>query len=113
MVATELVISALTKVNKAKAPGLDKISARFVRDAAKKLQCLTLTRLILSMRVLYQKISKILELYHIIKKTDAENYRPVSILCIVYIIIEIIVYNKLDNHYLNLYYEFQSGFQNS
>ena len=81
MVDTELVKSALMKVNKAKAPGLDKIPAR---DAAGVI-VVPITHIInlsLNQGIVPQdfKNALVAPLYKILNKTDAGNYRPVSIL---------------------------------
>ena len=80
MVDTELVKSALMKVNKVRAKGIDKLSARFVRDAAEVLAVIIthIINLSLNQDIVLQdfKNARAVPLYKKSNKTDAGNLGP-------------------------------------
>ena len=115
----EHVLNLIMGLNSHKATGLDGLPARFVIDSA-DIICKPLTHIInLSIQSgvfpCDMKKAKITPIYKKKAKTDAGNYRPVSILNIISKIIEKIACEQLTG-YLdsnNLLYELQSGFRSS
>ena len=109
------VLNLITGLNSHKATGLDGLPARFVIDSA-DIICKPLTHIInLSIQSgvfpCDMKKANITPIYKKKAKTDAGNYRPVSILNIISKIIEKIACEQLTG-YLdsnNLLYELQSA----
>ena len=90
------VLEALQFINISKAAGIDKISGRFLEDGA---------------NILAKPIAK--TLYKTGSKTNSENFRPISLLPLISKFIQRIVYDQIDNYFLqnNILYNYQSGFR--
>ena len=111
------VLEALSNLDENKSTGVDGISAKVLKTAAAAL-CQPLTYIInnsLKSKV-FPDIWKTAIVYPLHKsgsKTNADNYRPISVLCVLTKIVERHVhkhfYNFLDQY--NLISEFQSGFR--
>ena len=118
----EHVFKLIKGLNSHKATGLDGMLARFVIDSA-DIICKPLTHIIsLSIQSgvfpCDMKKAKITPIYKKNAKTDAGNYRPVSILNVISKIILKIAYEQLTGitGYLvsnSLLHELQSGFRSS
>ncbi len=102
-----------------KSTGLDDIPARLLRDAADIIA--PTIRFIVNLSLENgifpsdMKLAKIIPLFKKGNRCDPGNYRPISILSVASIILEIIVYKQM-NEYLtksSYIYEFQSGFRKS
>ena len=100
-----------------KASGIDKISARFIKDGAIVLAVpiSQLFNLFIKTSSFPDdfKISKLKPLYKKGSKTDPKNYRPISLLPIVSKIIEKLVHDQAQNYLSenNVLYDCQSGFR--
>ena len=97
--------------------GIDKLSGRFLRDAAEILLRIIceIWNLSISRGVFPDawKIAKLKPIYKKGKKTDPSNYRPISLLPIISKVIERIVHDQ-TNEFLsenNILCNFQSGFR--
>ena len=110
------VLKIILKIEISKAAGIDKLSGRFLRDAAEILSrtISEIWNLSISRGVFPDacKIAKLKPIYKKGKKTDLFNYRPISLLPIISNVIERTV-NDQTNKFLsenNILYNFQSGF---
>ena len=118
-VSKEHVLKMLIGLNSHKATGLDGMPARFIIDSA-NIICKPLCHIVnLSIQSgefpCDIKKAKITPIYKKKAKTEAGNYRPVSVLSIISKIIEKIACEQLTE-YLDsnsLLYELQSGFRSS
>ena len=84
---TNQVLSLLNKLNKSKATGLDKISARFVRECA-DLICIPLCHMFnqsLSLGIFPEdwKCARVTPLFKQGNRDDMNNYRPISVVPII------------------------------
>ena len=118
-VNNEQVSHMLKSVDKTKATGLDNIPARFVSDAAEYIAP-SITHIINMSLLTAQvpssmKMAKVTPLHKKGSKTDAGNYRPISVLSIISKILERVVYNQLYEYIErnNLLCDLQSGFRRS
>ena len=111
------VFSLLSKLSKSKATGLDKISARLLRECSDLISnslCLIFNRSI-STGIFPDewKCSKVLPLFKQGCRSELNDYRPISIIPIVAKVFERIVYDQvmvyLTNH--NLISNCQLGFR--
>ena len=113
------VYNHLMKINVSKSTGLDNLPAKFVKEAAPVISK-PLTHIInLSIESgeipTDMKKARVVPIFKKNNKTEAGNYRPVSILSVVSKIFERIVFDQLQGYLRNesLLYEFQSGFRPS
>ena len=121
-VKVEHVTEILSGLNSSKATGLDNIPARFVKDGSKCIAYpLSHTGIFhdLSLRssIIPQdlKSARVTPLHKKNSKTEAGNYRPVSVLCIISKVLEKIVFLQIDKYLeeKTVLYEHQSGFRSS
>ena len=118
-VTEQTVCKMLDSLSGNKATGLDKLPAKYVKDGSSQI-VKPLTYLInvsLTTGNIPNELKKtqVVPLYQRKSKTDAGNYRPVSVLCVISKVFERVVFNQL-NDYLTankLLYELQSGFRSS
>ncbi len=113
----EEVFDYLKCIDPTKATGPDEISPKLLKEAGITIVP-SLTRLInLSLKLCKVptkwKIANVLPLFKKGRKTDPNNYRPVSLLSCVSKILERVVFKKLFNYLrtINFISEHQSGFQ--
>ncbi len=113
------VLNLLSKINTSKSTGLDNLPAKFLKEAAPIISK-PLTHIInLSIESgevpKDMKMARVVPIYKKNSKTEAGNYRPVSILSVISKIFEKIMYNQLEKYIKDesLLYEFQSGFRPS
>ena len=113
------ICKMLSAIDRTKATGLDNLPARFVSDAAEQIAP-SITHIInLSLRLgtvpQEMKYARVIPLYKKGSKSDAGNYRPVSVLSIVSKVMERVVYDQVYEYIQNkqLLYELQSGFRKS
>ena len=118
-VSEEKVQKLLLKINASKSTGLDNLPAKFLKEAAPIIGK-PLTHIInLSIESgevpCDMKSARVVPIYKKNSKTEAGNYRPVSILSVVSKIFERIMYDQLESYIKgeSLLYEFQSGFRPS
>lgn len=118
-VEEDSVLKLLLKINTSKSTGLDNLPAKFLKDAAPIISK-PLTHIInLSIEAGEvpndMKNARVVPIYKKNSKTEAGNYRPVSILSVVSKIFERIMYDQLEKYIKDesLLYEFQSGFRPS
>ena len=116
-ISEQFVHVELTKLNINKSPGYDGIHAKFLKDASSEIKGVITYLINLS---IYTnefpnelKFAKVKPLFKKNKKTEVENYRPISILCIVSKILERAVHVQLEKylHDNKLLYSHQSGFR--
>ena len=107
----------LCGMSRDKATGIDGIPARFLRDGATEISK-PITHIInvsiSSGKVPSEfKIARVVPLHKKKSKTDAGNYRPVSILSCLSKVFERIIYDQLSEYLKskNLIYDLQSGFR--
>ena len=101
-VTVEHVTEILSGLNSSKATGLDNIPARFVKDGSK---CIAypqahIFNLSLTSGIIPQdlKSARVTPLHKKNSKTEAGNYRPVSVLCIISKVLEKIVFLQFDKY---------------
>jgi hypothetical protein len=115
----ELICSHLKKICISKATGLDKLPARFIKDAADVIApCIThIVNLSINLGDVPKelKTARVVPLFKKNDKTEAGNYRPVSILSIISKIMERVVFDQFEAFLKekSLIYKFQSGFRSS
>ena len=116
-VSEQFVYNELSHLNINKSPGNDEIPARFLKDASSEIKGVVTYLVNLS---IYKnefpdelKFAIVKPLYKKNKKTNVENYRPVSILCILSKILERAVHNQLEKYLTTnqILYSHQSGFR--
>ena len=118
-VSESIVLKILQNLNSTKATGLDQLSPRFVKDGAEVIMS-PLTH-ILNLSLVTGiipddlKSARVTPIYKKNSKTEAGNYRPVSILSTISKLFERVVYNQLDQYLQDhkLLYEYQSGFRSA
>ena len=116
-ISEQFVNTELSRLNINKSTGYDEIPARFLKDASSEIKGIVTYLINLS---IYKnefpdelKYAKIRPLFKKNKKTEAENYRPVSVLSNISKILERAVHSQLEQ-YLNenkILYSHQSGFR--
>ena len=104
------------KLNKSEATGLDKISARLIRECA-DLICIPICDIFnqsISLRIFTDdwKCARVIPLFKQGDRDDLNNYRPISVISIVAKVFERIVYVQLyaylEEH--DIIFKYQSGF---
>ena len=116
-VSTDTIKKILSCLDSTKAPGLDEISSKFLKDGAEVLALPICNLINLSLKLScfpdQCKIAKLKPLFKKGSKTDPKNYRPISLLPLVSKIIEKTIHLQTQD-YLNrngLLYKYQSGFR--
>ena len=117
MINNKEVLRLLNKVNKSKGTGLDKISGRLIRECADLISpyiCHIFNSSLVNNKVPDDwKISRVTPLFKRGKRSNMNNYRPISIISVVAKVFERLVYDQLSN-YLTEYgilTQSQSGFR--
>ena len=111
------VKNILRKLDVAKASGIDQISARFLKDGAPVIA--THLANIINLSIEYDtypsqcKIEKMKPLFKKGIKTEAKNYRPISLLCLISKAIEKSILDQTQGYLQRheLLYSYQSGFR--
>ena len=87
----------MKSINPSKAPGIDNLSGKFLRDCAHILARLISQLCNLSLQTPYQDVAKLLKLNLFKKgsKTNPQNYCPISLLPLLSKIIERIVHDQM------------------
>ena len=115
--STNKVLSLLNRLNKSKAAGLDKISARLIRECA-DLICNPIRDIFnqsVSQGIFPDdwKCAKVTPLFKQGDLDDLNNYRPISVISVMAKVFERIVYDQLyaylEEH--NIICKYQSGFR--
>ena len=116
-ITTNQVLSLLNKLNKSKATGLDKISARLVRECA-DLICIPLCHIFnqsLSLGIFPEdwKCARVKPLFKQGNRDDMNNYRPISVVPVRAKVFERIVYDQLYAYLTehDIVCKHQSGFR--
>ena len=111
------VRTLLSKLGKSKATGLDKISARLLRECsdliANHLCSIFNQSIVTGVFPDEWKLSKVIPLFKRGERSDLNNYRPISIIPVVAKVFERIVYDQLYEYLTdnNLISSHQSGFR--
>ena len=114
----ETIVNILQNMKESKAPGIDNINGRFLKDGAKIIAkpIAQLCNLSLSSSSFPSccKTAKLKPLFKKGSKTDPQNYRPISLLPIISKVIERVVHNQTNSFLTKnkVLYNFQSGFRN-
>ena len=96
---------------------MDKLAGKFLKDGASILvnPITQICNLSIKLSVFPQKCktAKLTPIFKKGSKTEAENYRPISLLPLVSKIIERIIHNQVENflNSHNIIYKYQSGFR--
>ena len=102
LVSEELVFLELSKLSVNKSLGYDEIPAKFLKKGASEIKGVITYLVNLSIRKNEfpdeLKFAKIKPLHKKNKKTEVENYRPVSMLCIISKILERAVHMKFEKY---------------
>ena len=116
-VSENFVNTELSQLNIHKSTGFDEIPARFLKDASSETKGVITYLINLSIHTNIfpdeLKFAKVKPIFKKNKKTEIENYRPVSVLSIISKVLERAVFIQLDQ-YLNvnkILYSHQSGFR--
>ena len=116
-ISENFVNNELNKLNVNKSAGYDEIQAKFLRDGYSEIrEVIThLINLSITTNVFPEefKFAKVRPLYKKNDKTEVENFRPISILCILSKILEKAVHVQLEKYLTdnNILYSYQSGFR--
>ena len=114
---TRQVLSLLNKLNKSKATGIDKISARLIRECA-DLICIPMCDIFnqsITLGIFPDdwKTARVTPLFKQGNRDDLDNYRPISVISAVAKVFERIIYDQvygyLEEH--NILFKSQSGFR--
>ena len=116
-VAPATILKLLKQLNPAKSAGIDNLTGKFLKEGAPVLASpiTDLVNLSISLSLFPDncKIAKLKPLYKKEAKTKPKNYRPISLLPLLFKIIERIIHNQtqefLDKN--NILYKYQSGFR--
>ena len=116
-ISEQFVNTELSNLNINKSTGYDGIPAKFLKDASSEIK--GVVTFLVNLSIITNefpdelKHAKVKPLFKKNKKTEVENYRPVSILCIVSKILERAVHKQLEEYLIenNLLYSHQSGFR--
>ena len=116
-ISEQFVNTELSQLNINKSTGFDEIPARFLKDGSSEIK--EVVTYLINLSICKNefpdelKYAIVKPLFKKNKKTEVENYRPVSVLCIISKILEKAVHSQLDQ-YLNknkILYSHQSGFR--
>ena len=113
----EIVLKHLQGINTSKAAGLDKLAGKFLKEGASILATPITELCNLSIKLsIFPKKGKPAKLKPLFKKgskTEAKNYRPISLLPLVSKIIEKIIHNQVESFLSrhDIIYKYQSGFR--
>ena len=107
----------LEDINPSKSAGLDNLTGKFLRDGASVLAApiSDLCNLSISLSIFTDdcKITELKPIYEKESKTEAKNYRPISLLPLISKIMEKLIHNQiqlfLDDN--NILYKYQSSFR--
>jgi hypothetical protein len=116
-VTEETILKLLLNTNPSKAAGLDNLAGKFLREGASVLVTPITKICNLSIRLSTFpdkcKIAKLKPLFKKGSKTEAKNYRPISLLPLISKIVEKVIYDQtqifLDKN--KVIYKYQSGFR--
>ncbi|CAL4064309.1 unnamed protein product, partial [Meganyctiphanes norvegica] len=116
-ISENFVNNELNNLNINKSIGYDEISAKFLKDGSSEIG--KVITYIINLSILTNtfpdeyKIGKVKPLFKKGNKTEVENYRPISVLCIMSKILEKAVYVQFEKYLSenNLLYDYQSGFR--
>ncbi len=118
-VTEETVLKLLLNINPSKAAGLDNLAGKFLREGATVLVTPVTEICNLSIRLSTFpdkcKIAKLKPLFKKGSKTEAKNYRPISLLPLISKIVEKVIYDQTQN-FLDkneILYKYQSGFRSN
>ena len=117
LVTENQVFKYLIRLNSNKATGLDGIPSKFVKDAAPIIAyplCHIINLSLIQAGVPDSlKSARVIPLFKKNDKTEVGNYRPVSILNVISKILEIVVYDLLNDYLTSndLLFKYQSGFR--
>ena len=112
-----MILDMLTKTNISKAPGIDTLSGTFIRDGAEIISGPLAQIINLSIQTSkfpdLCKIAKLIALFKKGSRTEAKNYRPISLLPLLSKIFEKVVHIQTDNFFTanQILYTHQSGFR--
>ena len=110
--AEHLVLQSRKDMNINKADGIDNLSGKFLKDGANISELCNLF-IKYSLFPTDCQIAKLKPLFKKVSKTLPKNYRPISLLPLIYKIIEKVIHN-LTQAFLDenkIFYRFQSGFR--
>ena len=116
-VSEEDILKILQKTETKKAPGIDKLTGKFLKDGAEIIAVHIAKLCNLSIKTSSFpnscKIAKLKPLFKKGSKTDPKNYRPISLLPLVSKIFERVIHNQTQEflNKNNILYKFQSGFR--
>ena len=113
----EIVLKLLQSINSSKAAGLDNLAGKFLKDGASILvtPITEICNLSIKLSTFPEKCkpAKLKPLFKKGSKTEAKNYRPISLLPLVSKIIEKVIHNQVESFLSNhsIIYKYQSGFR--
>ena len=113
------IYKQLIAINSHKAAGIDNISGRFLKDGSKvlALPISQICNLSIKLSTFPKdcKVAKITPLYKKGSRTEAKNYRPISLLPIISKVIEKTIHQQLEEYLSSnhIFYKFQSGFRSN
>lgn len=114
---TNQILTLLNKLSKSKATGLDKISARLIRECA-DLICIPMCDIFnqsLNLGIFPDewKCARVTPLFKQGERSDVNNYRPISVISVVAKVFERIVYDQLYAYLTehDIISKYQSGFR--
>ena len=116
-ISEQFINTELSRLNCNKCPGYDGIQAIFLKDAASEIKGVVtyLINLSITTNIFPDelKYAKVKPLFKKNKKTEVENYRPISVLSIISKILERAVHVQLEAYLTknNILYSYQSGFR--
>ena len=116
-VSADFVHKELDRLNPSKSTGLDEIPARFLKDGAASLKdhLTHIINLSISSNTVPNefKLARVRPLFKKNSRSEAGNYRPISILCVASKLLERAVYTQIENYLRDndILYSFQSGFR--
>ena len=116
-VSETFISNELNNLNINKSTGYDEIPAKFLKDSSSEIR--EVITYLINLSILTNvfpeefKYAKVKPLFKKGNKTEVENYRPISVLCIVSKILEKAVFVQLEQYLSenNILYNYQSGFR--